>query len=704
MAPTENAPARHTNRLIRETSPYLLQHAYNPVDWYSWGPEAFARAHAEQKPVLLSVGYSACHWCHVMERESFENEAIASLMNQLFVCVKVDREERPDVDSIYMTAVQLLTGQGGWPMTVFLTPEGKPFYGGTYFPPDDAYGRPGFPRILQAVAAAWADRREEVEAQSVQLMERLDQGIELARGHAEALLTPELLEASHQNLTRQFDPQYGGFGNAPKFPHPANLDFLLRIHARTHNPQPLENVEITLRRMACGGIYDQIGGGFHRYSTDRIWLAPHFEKMLYDNAQLAQTYARGYQATGNAFYKRVAEETLEYILREMTDAEGGFFSAQDADSEGEEGKFFVWTPQQIREVLGERDGEIFCALFDVTSRGNWEGKNILRSGLDLPEAAERFGQSVQEMTTRREAWRVTLREARSRRVKPGLDDKVLTAWNGLALAAFAECAAVFDRDDFRQAAVKNAEFVLSRLTQTADAGPPWRLYRTWRRGEARLNGYLEDYAFYAEGLIRLYEATFDERWLLKAKNLADTMIVYFWDEAEGGFFATSSDHETLIQRPKSWDDNATPGGNSVAVEVLLRLAAYFDQADYRERADRVLRQVGPLLPKHPQGFARMLGALDFLLAGPLEIGLRGTLEDEVTQAMRRSAFTPYLPNKIVGFLPRDAQPAGLSIAFLNDRPAIQGQTTAYVCENSTCHLPITDAAALAERLSSHRHE
>ncbi len=684
------------NRLANETSPYLLQHAHNPVDWYAWGEAAFERARAESKPILLSVGYSACHWCHVMERESFENPDIAALMNQEFVNIKVDREERPDVDAIYMSAVQLLTGQGGWPMTMFLTPDGKPFYGGTYFPPQDLYGRPGFPRVLEAIASAWKNDRFGLEQQGDTLLGHLNDGNDFTHGLTDALLTPDLLDRAFATLAQTFDAREGGFGAAPKFPQPANLDFLLRYAARSKRQEPLAMAEKTLQRMALGGIYDQLGGGFHRYSTDQTWLVPHFEKMLYDNAQLAQTYARAYQATGKGFYKGVGEETLEYVLREMTGPDGGFYSAQDADSEGVEGKFFVWTPEEINEILGEWAGQIFCAFYDVTANGNWEGANILHVVMDAPEITQKFDVRMSEAVEILDSGRDKLLAARERRVKPGLDDKALTAWNGLMLAALAECALVFDRDDFLQAAVRNAEFTLANLARREPDGS-LRLLRTRRNEQSKLNGYLEDYAFYADGLLWLFEATGEPRWLEAALALATAMLTYFWDEADGGFFATSSDHETLIQRPKDWDDNATPSGNSVAVEVLLRLAVLTGDDAYRQRAARVLRKLGPVVEKHPYGFARMLGALDFYLDTPREIAIIGPSSDENTQALLRAVYADYLPNRVV--VRADAPQTASALPLLADRPMQNGLPTAYVCENFACKEPVTDPEALKRQLA-----
>lgn len=730
---------RQGNRLAHETSPYLLQHAHNPVDWYPWGEEAFQRARAENRPILLSVGYSACHWCHVMERESFENPDIAALMNAHFVNVKVDREERPDVDAIYMSAVQLMTGQGGWPMTMFLTPEGKPFYGGTYFPPMDMYGRPGFPRILEAIATAWKTERIGIEAQSETILSHLEQGNDLLRDLPDTLLVPTLLETAFDGLSTSFDRTYGGFGTSPKFPQPANIDFLLRFHARSKRQEPLAMAEKTLQKMALGGMYDQLGGGFHRYSTDQTWLVPHFEKMLYDNAQLAQTYAHAYQITGKAFYRGIAEEILEYVLREMTGDAGEFYSAQDADSEGEEGKYFVWTPQEVRAATGEFNANVFCAFYDVTEQGNWSehgaptGQSILHRVADIEDLMGMFGTTHHEVTDALEGARTALFNAREQRIKPGLDDKTLTAWNGLMLAAFAECGAIFGREDFIAAAIKNAKFVSTHLYkpgskvakenqteecniqcniqgQAEDREENQRenqregqkespnknlgggLLRTYRNGQAKLNAYLEDYAFYADGLLHLYQATFDTRWLEMAHNLVDNMLDHFWDEQHAGFFTTSNDHETLIQRPKDLDDNATPSGNSVAIELLIKLHALTGDERYQRCAARVLRKLAPMLAKHPYGFARLLGALDLYLAQPLEIGIVGAPDDPATLELRTAAFKPYLPNKVVALTPLNSSPT--PIAFMEGRPAIDGKPTAYVCTNFTCKAPVTSAEEL----------
>ena len=688
------------NRLASETSPYLLQHQHNPVDWYAWGAEALARAKAEDKPILLSVGYSACHWCHVMERESFENPQIAALMNESFVNIKVDREERPDIDAIYMNAVQMLTGQGGWPLTVFLTPDGRPFYGGTYFPPQDMYERPGFPSLLQAVAEAWQLQRVELEQQGVELLAQLDAGNAIGADGETVILTPAVLDAAFNKMTAQFDSVYGGFGSAPKFPQPANLDFLLRYAVRSKRREPLAMVERTLQKMALGGMYDQLGGGFHRYSTDREWLVPHFEKMLYDNAQLAQTYARCYQATGNSFYRGVAEETLEYVLREMTGPEGQFYSAQDADSEGVEGKFFVWAPAQVAEILGERDANVFGEFYDVTAGGNWEDVNILRVLKDARDVAKSFNLTLEEAAQILDDGKAKLLAARESRIKPLLDDKALTAWNGLMLSAFAECGAIFERQDFIEAAERNAKFVLDKLSSRGEAKPDslLRLLRTYRNGESKLNGYLEDYAFLACGLLALYEATGEGKFLRMASALMQTMLSHFWDAKDGGFFATSSDHEKLIHRPKDWDDNATPSGNSVAVEVLLKLAILTGNETYRQKAAEILRKIAPEMEKHPYGFARVLSALDFYLSTPKEIAIVGELNDGDTRALVREIYAKYLPNKLVAI--GNMVNYDTNLPLLEGKTRIDGKPTAYVCENYACKAPVTSPEGLRKALAS----
>ncbi len=696
MSNTERAS--RPNRLINETSPYLLQHAYNPVDWYPWGEEAFARAKAEDKPILLSVGYAACHWCHVMEHESFEDEATAALMNRYFVNVKVDREERPDVDSIYMTAVQALTGSGGWPMTVFLTPDGEPFFAGTYFPPDDRWQMPSFQRVLRSVAEAYATRRGDLLARGRDLVERMREAARMQMpGGA---LTPAVLDAAFVGLQQAFDPEYGGFGRAPKFPQPMTLEFLLRYAVRTG--RGMEMLEKTLRAMAEGGMYDQIGGGFHRYSVDAQWLVPHFEKMLYDNALLARVYLETFQATGNPFYRRIAEETLEYMLREMQHPEGGFFSTQDADSlptpdatHKHEGAFFVWTPAEIREALGA-DATVFAALYGVTERGNFEGKNILHVRRSPVEAARVMGMPVERVEAIAAHGRRVLFEVRQRRPKPELDDKILTAWNGMALRAFALGAVVLDREEYRTAAVRCAEFLL-RALRRADG----ELLRSWRRGVANPTpAFLEDYVLLADGLLALYEATFEPRWLLEARSLADGLLERFWDDGIGGFYDTGAHHEQLVIRPRDTGDNATPSGSSAAADILLRLALIFDEPRYRERALTVLSAMVPFMERYPTGFGRYLAAAEFALSRPREIALIGDRDAADTRALAAVALKPFLPNRVVVQASPGEDPPRIPSPLLAGRGQVDGRATAYVCQQYACQLPVTEPADLEAQLRS----
>ena len=625
---------KHTNRLINETSPYLLQHAHNPVDWYPWSEEALQKAQQDDKPILLSVGYSACHWCHVMERESFENEDIAGLINQHFVSIKVDREERPDIDNIYMQAVQALTQQGGWPMTVFLTPDGRPFYGGTYFPPNDRqYGQetmPGFPRILLTMADYYHNHHEEIEEQANELADYLKKRSSTPLRSKGGILPSgtmplEMLNTASHELASEFDAVHGGFGHAPKFPNTMSLEFLLRIHlhhlrgemSSNAAQSELEIVEVSLQHMANGGIYDQLGGGFHRYSVDAEWLVPHFEKMLYDNALLSRLYLHTYLVTGTPFYERIVEETLDYIVREMVSPEGGFYSTQDADSEGEEGKFFTWTVEEIESALLPEDAQLFMLYYDVTREGNFEGKNILHVEQDAETVADEAQVNIETLQESLKRSREMLFQLREKRVKPGRDEKILTSWNGLMLRSFAEAARYLDRPDYLQVATNNAEFLLRELNRNG------RLLRTYKDGRARLNGYLEDYTFLADGLLALYEASFDPRWFAEAKRLIDKAITLFADQQNGGFFDTGSDHEALISRPKDIMDNATPAGNSVAVDVLLRLAAFTGEEAYRRYADDYLRPIADIMVQHPQAFGHILGALDFAISQSREIALIG---------------------------------------------------------------------------------
>ena len=683
------------NRLINETSPYLLQHANNPVDWYPWGEEALERARSEDKPILLSIGYSACHWCHVMERESFEDEIIAGMMNENFVSIKVDREERPDLDQVYMQAVQMLTGSGGWPMTVFLTPEGKPFYGGTYFPPTDRQGMPGFPRLLTSIAEAYKTNKGEVDRVTQQLTTQMTQSNQIPKGTS--ILTVDILHQAYSTLATNFDYQNGGFGNAPKFPQPMGPEFLLRYYHHGYNPRALELVEITLEKMAYGGIYDQIGGGFHRYSTDAYWLVPHFEKMLYDNALLARLYLHTHLITGKPLYRRIVEETLDYVLREMTDSSGGFYSAQDADSEGVEGKFFVWTPDEIRAVLGDADSEVFSSYYGVTPNGNFEGENILNIR-QYPEAfAEAHDLTQEQLDEIISRSSKALLDVREQRIHPMRDDKVLASWNGLMLRSFAEAAAALGRADYLEAAVKNAGFLVGTMKSQG------RLLRTYRDGQAKLLGYLEDYSFVVDGLLALYEATFDIRWLDEAVTLSDSMIELFWDEGIGGFYDTGSDHETLVVRPRDVFDNAQPCGGSVASDALLKLAVLTGNSDYNAKAAVPLRSLHQAMSQSPGGTGHWLNALDFYVSPPKEIAVIGPRNDPATQALLDTVFSRFLPNKVVMGTDTPRSAGGIEgtpdFPLLQDRIMVGGLPSAYVCENYTCQLPVTDPDALAEQLS-----
>ena len=680
------------NRLALETSPYLLQHKNNPVDWYPWGEEALAKARTEDKAILLSVGYSACHWCHVMERESFEDEATAQIMNEHFVSVKVDREERPDIDSIYMSALQAMTRGGGWPMTVFLIPDGAPFYAGTYFPPVPSRGLPSFQQLLISMADAYENRRDEVLQSAQSVREYLQTATGVAMPEAETTSGVELLDRSAEALIQQLDRRFGGFGGAPKFPQTMNLEVLLRHHRRTGDRAALSGVEDTLRAMANGGIYDHLGGGFARYSVDQYWLVPHFEKMLYDNALLARIYLETYQETGDPFYRRVAEETLDYISRDMTSPEGGFYSAEDADSEGVEGKFYVWTPGEIEEALEPEAAKLALRYWDVTERGNFEGKNILNVPRPPETVASEFGLTVEELEGKIGGIRDKLFEAREERVRPGLDDKVLAAWNGLMLRSFALAARVLDRDDYRRIAEKNAAFLLDKLRTGG------RLRRSYKDGQAKFNGYLEDYAMVADGLVALYEATFDARWLREAEALADAINELFWDEERKAFYDTPADHEKLVTRPRDVYDNAAPSGNSVATEVLLKLSLLLDRDDYRQRAETVLEEMAGGLEKIPGAFGRLLCALDFSTSRPYEIALVGDPEKDDTRSLLEAVYSNYLPNKVVAGHDPDDIEAEMLIPLLADRPMRNGKATAYVCEGYACQSPTTDQEELAEQL------
>jgi uncharacterized protein YyaL (SSP411 family) len=683
-----------TNRLIDETSPYLLQHAHNPVDWFPWGEEALETARREQKPILLSIGYSACHWCHVMEHESFENDATAKLMNENFVNIKVDREERPDLDQIYMSAVQMMTQHGGWPMTVFLTPDCVPFYAGTYFPPEDRYNMPGFPRVLISVADAYRERQEDVQQTAASVLSELKRSSTALESNE--LLSIELLDTAYRGIIKNYDSTNGGFGGAPKFPPAMTLEFLLHTFYRTGNQQALEIVRHTCGKMAEGGIYDQLGGGFHRYATDARWLVPHFEKMLYDNALLARLYLHYYQVSHDEAARVVAEGILDYVVREMTDSDGGFYSTQDADSEGVEGKFFVWSQDEIKELLGERDATLFSAYYNVTNAGNFEGENILNITRDLPAVAASENVTVEQLTAALARARKLLFVTREKRVKPARDEKILTAWNGLMLAGFAEAAAILNRPDYLEVAKNNAQFVLDNLRRDG------LLLRTYKDGHAKLNGYLEDYAFFIDGLVTLFETSGELQWLEEARTLTATMIDEFWDDEDGGFFYTGRSHEDLIVRSKDFFDNATPSGNSVAAEVLLRIGLLTDNSDYQRRAATILRLMSSAVQRYPSGFGRLLCALDFHLGTPKEIVLIGESGQPETQALQDEIWRPYLPNKVVAQASPGDTKAAEVIPLLRQRPQIGGKATVYVCEHFTCKNPTTDPKELASQLLEDR--
>jgi uncharacterized protein YyaL (SSP411 family) len=678
----------HTNRLIHETSPYLLQHAHNPVMWYAWGEEALSRARAEDKPIFLSIGYSACHWCHVMAHESFEDAETAALMNELFINIKVDREERPDLDAIYMDAVQAMTGQGGWPMSAWLTPDGKPFHGGTYYPKEPRYGMPSFQQVLHAVADAYHSRREQVDGQADRLAAMLRRSASLQADGGE--LGADILEEALGQMRQYFDDEDGGFGSQPKFPQPMALDFALMQHSRTDDLDALYMAELTLEKMAHGGLYDQLGGGFHRYSVDAIWLVPHFEKMLYDNAQLLRTYLHAWQVTQRPRFRRVVEETIDYVLREMAAPGGGFYSAQDADSEGHEGKFFVWSQAEIEALLDPHAAAIFGDYFGISPRGNFEGKNILSVVRSIEQVARRFQVSEEAAEATIAQGRATLFAQRETRIKPARDEKILTEWNGLMIHALAECGVVLDRPDALEAAVQAADFILTWMSQ-----PDGRLYRSYKDGRARFNAYLEDYAAFVRGLIALYETTFDLRWLGEATRLTQIMFTQFHDAA-GGFYQTGVDHEQLVARRKDFVDNAIPAGNSLAAEALLRLAVLLDKPAYRDEAGRTLLMMKDAMARQPTGFGRLLGVLDAYLAPSQEIAIVGQRADATTRALLAEVRRHYLPHTVVAFKEPEQE---TMLPLLQGRTLVDGKSAAYVCENFACKLPVTDAAALATVLA-----
>ena len=675
--------AQHpANRLAQETSPYLLQHAHNPVDWFPWGDEAFERARTEDKPIFLSVGYSACHWCHVMERESFENEEIAAFLNANYVCIKVDREERPDVDQIYMTAVQLITRRGGWPMSVFLTPDGQPFYGGTYWPPRSRMGMPGFYELLSKLHMYWTNRREEVLTSSGQLVQAIQEMS--APRSSDSPLDEATLKQALEALLSASDRKHGGFGGAPKFPHPMDLRLLLRLGQRFSSQDATQHALFSLDKLAQGGIYDHLGGGFHRYATDAHWLVPHFEKMLYDNALLIPAYLEAWQLSGEDRYATIVRESLDYVLREMTQPGGGFYSTQDADSEGEEGKFFVWSAKEVAAALTEEELHVFSHCYNVTPDGNWEGHTILNLPQSIAECARQLSleeSTLQDTLTR---CRARLLAIRAQRIAPGRDDKILVAWNGMMIAAAAQAGAALQEPRYLQAAVEAADFILHNMRN--DDG---QLLHAWKDGRARFTAYLDDYACLLEGLIELYQATGTARWLEEALSVAEQMRDRFADSA-GGFFYTASDHEALIARTKDAQDNATPSGNGMAATVLLKLAALTDRDELRVAAMKTLESIGELISSSPLATGQSLMALDFLLGPSMEcIFVDGSSSDSTD--LQNTLLRNFLPRKIVAR--NDGHvPAAVESLFAGRDP--QAEPQAYICQNHSCLRPVATADEL----------
>jgi len=700
------------NRLVHEKSPYLLQHAYNPVDWYAWGEEAFSKARAENKPIFLSIGYSTCHWCHVMEEESFSNPETAALMNESFVSIKVDREERPDVDHIYMQAVMAMTGSGGWPLNVFLTPELKPFFGGTYFPPEDKWGRPGFPTILRSIRDKWTTDRDQLEGSSEELTKTLQ--AELEKRSAERVsLDEQTLKTAYHQFGSRFDSDKGGFGSAPKFPQSHINSFLLRYWKRSHSRDALDMAEKTLHEMARGGMYDQLGGGFHRYSTDPAWFVPHFEKMLYDQAIVSRSYVEVFQATGTEAYAQIAREIFDYVLRDMTSPEGGFYSAEDADSyppeavepkKKSEGAFYIWYESEIVQHLGSEAARIFNYHFGVENHGNvandphgeFKGRNILFVAHTLGETARKFQKSEGEVRKILMDAKEKLFEVRAKRPRPYLDDKVLTDWNGLMISSLAFGSRVLDEDRYREAAKKAADFILERMKRRDG-----RLLHRYREGDASVTGFLEDYAFFTHGLIDLYEATFEVRYLEEARYLLKEMFRLFWDEGAGGFYFSGKDAEKLISRAKETYDGAIPSGNSVAVLSLLRVGRLTMDREMETWASSTMDAFSVQVAKQPSGFGQMMMALDFALGPSQEIVIAGDPDDEMTKEMIRVVYGTFLPSKVVILHPTDSGEAkkirSLS-PFVEKQVALDGKPTAYVCRNYKCELPTSDISKLRSLL------
>ena len=682
----------HTNRLIHEKSPYLLQHAHNPVDWFAWGEEAFEKARKENKPIFLSIGYATCHWCHVMERESFKNDSIAAFLNEHFVAIKVDREERPDVDMIYMTAVQSMTGQGGWPLTAFLNHELEPFFGGTYFPPQNAHGRPGFPQLLQQINTVWQTKREQIEDYGDKLREVLNQeagknSIGIQKNYL------SVLESAYQTFSKQFDSRYGGFGSAPKFPRPMDVQYLLRYHKATQNQNALDMAVFTLDKMAAGGMYDQIGGGFHRYSTDERWLVPHFEKMLYDNALLALAYTEAFQVTKNRNYERVVNEILEFISREMTDKKGGFYSAQDADSEEEEGKFYVWSDSELKDLLIEQEYEICSLRFGVTEMGNFEHKtNIFYQQMSVTEVAKRIDHSEENVLAVLNKAREKLFQVRNKRIKPITDDKVLTSWSALMISAFSKGYAVFQKPEHLESATKALEFILTEMKKDNI------LLHRYRDGEVSINGFLEDYAFLIQALIDYYEVTFELNYLKEALVLLQKTNELFYDQTNDGYFFSTEERKNNLVRMKDSYDGAVPSGNSIMVLNLLRLAEYTMNDSLQTMAEKTIGNFSDFIERNPLSFAQMLNALDFKERSTKEIVVAKPKDD--SENLLLDAFQKqFYPNRVIAQISENRKAEWQKvIPWTENRQSINGQLTAYVCENYTCQLPTTDVEEFLKQL------
>ncbi len=679
---------QNTNHLIHETSPYLLQHAHNPVDWHPWGKEALQSARKQNKPIFLSIGYSACHWCHVMEQESFSEPKIADILNENFINIKVDREERPDIDEIYMNAVQMMTGSGGWPLSLWLTPDLQPFVGGTYFPPEDRWGRVGFKNILLQIIQVWQNQRGQIFKSADEIARHIK--IYNRMSPSATLATPKIWHNAFQELTRNFDEKFGGFGAAPKFPQATTLSFLLRYYFNTKNETTLKMVETTLQHMANGGIYDQLGGGFHRYSTDEKWLVPHFEKMLYDNALLANAYLEAFQITQNPFYEQIARHTLDYVMREMTAENGGFYSAQDADSEGEEGKYYVWDRKEIEQILGEEEAKIVCAVYDVTTPGNWDGKNILHIVRDIEELATQFELSSDELNSKLKQHRGKLLAERTKRTPPMTDTKIITAWNSLMISAFCKAYQVVREDKY----LKIAQSAIDNLLKNAFGNNT--VFRLGDKKQKTIPGYLTDYAFFVAALIDFYESSFDPYYLIEAVKINQLMMEKFWDESDGGFFFTASDQDEILVRTRKIHDNVIPSGHSVAAANLIRLSQFTGDFSLKKKTERTIKTVTAQLEKYPLSFTYLLTVLESFWSDTNEIVISGKRGTKKTDEMISLISKLYFPNKVVGLL--DVHFTDKDKARLDRFKLFEGkypkdeQSKMYICENQSCQAPITQVA------------